>query len=115
VACCRRPAPPLLHPIGSEESAVRVRFLINLFKGQAVTKTYRSKDGGSLFEFAFTPQGDQIVIHCLSHPSLDGRDPNPRKTHLFASGQLCFVPGREPRDQKRAEDLARQWAEYFLE
>jgi hypothetical protein len=81
----------------------------------AVTKYYRSEDGGSLFKFAFIPQGDHIAIYCLAHPPLNGRDPSPHKTHLFSSGQVCLVAGREPRDQARAEELAKQWAEYFLE
>jgi hypothetical protein len=89
--------------------------LTTIIKGSAMTKYYRSKDGGSIFKFAFAPEGDHIAIHCLAHPPLDGRDDDVNKTHLFSSGKICFVAGREPRDQARAEDLARQWAEYFLE
>ncbi|HYE20295.1 MAG TPA: hypothetical protein VEA69_17740 [Tepidisphaeraceae bacterium] len=80
-----------------------------------MTKYYRSADGGSIFKFAFAPQGDHIAIHCLAHPPLGGRDASVTKTHLYSSGQICFVAGREPRDQERAEELAKQWAEYFLE
>lgn len=78
-------------------------------------KYYRSRDGSSIFSFVFTPEGDHIAIYCLAHPSLNGQDSSPSKTHLFSSGKICFVAGREPRDQSRAEQLARQWAEYFLE
>ena len=79
------------------------------------TKHYRSADGRWMFQFAFAPGEDEIAVYCLSHPPLDGRDPDPHKTHLFNSGKLCFVEGRGPRDQARAEELARQWAEYFIE
>lgn len=80
-----------------------------------MTKHYRSKDGSSLFQFQFVPQDGELAVYCTSRPSLNGRDPDPHKTHLFPSGRLCFVEGRGPRDQGRAEDLAGQWAEYFLE
>jgi len=81
----------------------------------AGTKWYRSRDGRSLFKFGFAPEGDHIAIYCLAHPSLDGCDPDVNKTHLFSSGKICFIAGREPRTQSRAEELAQQWAEYFLE
>ena len=80
-----------------------------------MTKDYRSKDGSAIFRFHFTQEGSQIAVWCLSHPSLQGRDPSPQKTHLFPSGRLCFAIGHEPENQRRAEELARQWAEYFLE
>ena len=80
-----------------------------------MTKVYRSRDGSAYFKFAFAPQGDLIEIYCLSHPSLGGRDPSPLKTHLYSSGKVCFVAGYEPTTQSRAEERARQWAEYFLE
>ena len=86
-----------------------------VLKGSAVTKYYRSRDGGTIFKFAFAPEHDHIAVHCLAHPPLDGRDTDPNKTHLFSSGRLCFVAGREPRDQQRAEELAKKWAEYLLE
>ena len=89
--------------------------IMNVLRDRPTVKIYRSEDGGSYFKFAFAPEGDHIAIHCLAHPQLDGRDPDPNKTHLFGSGKLCFVAGREPQDQPRAEELARQWAEYFLE
>ena len=89
--------------------------IIHILKGPAMTKYYRSKDGGSIFKFGFAPEGDHIAIYCLAHPPLDARDPDPNKTHLFSSGKVCFVAGREPRDQSRAEELGQQWAEYFLE
>lgn len=78
-------------------------------------KLYRSRDGSSIFKFVFTPEGDHVAIYCLGHPPLNGRDADPNKTHLFSNGRICFVAGREPGDQARAENLAQQWAEYFLE
>lgn len=89
--------------------------ITNPMAASTAVKFYRSKDGGSTFKFAFVPEGDHISLHCLSHPPLLGRDPDPNKTHLFSSGKVCLVAGREPRTQARAEELARQWAEYFLE
>jgi len=81
----------------------------------APIKAYRSMDGRSIFQFQFFRELDHIAVYCLLHPSLQGRDPAPHKTHLYASGKLCFVPGQEPRSQGRAEALAKQWAEYLLE
>ncbi len=78
-------------------------------------KHYRSEDGRHLFTFRFVPQGDNLDIYCVMHPPLNGRDASAHKTHLFESGKLCFHAGREPRNQNRAEELAKQWAEYFLE
>jgi hypothetical protein len=89
--------------------------LTNTLRGPADIRVYRSSNGQSFFKFAFAPEADHVAIYCLAHPPLEGRDPDPNKTHLFSSGKLCFVAGREPRDQSRAEELARQWAEYFLE
>ncbi|MDB5328458.1 MAG: hypothetical protein JWM57_4027 [Phycisphaerales bacterium] len=77
-------------------------------------KKYRSRDGAHLFTFRFVQDGAVINIFCLAHPPLDGHDPHPAKTHLFDSGQICLVAGREPRDIKRAEHLASEWAEYWL-
>lgn len=81
----------------------------------AVRKTYRSKDGRHLFVFEFVFRGSTIEVRCLKHPPLNGRDDDPVKTHLFRSGRLCFMSGREPRTQARAEELAAQWSEYFLQ
>ena len=78
-------------------------------------KHYRSENGKYLFTFRLVEQEDHIDIYCLRRPSLRGQDPDPHKTHLFPSGKICFVAGREPEDQERAEELAKQWAEYFLE
>lgn len=78
-------------------------------------KHYRSKNGEHLFTFRFVVADGHLDIYCLAHPTLDGRDPDPHKTHLFSSGKVCFVAGKEPRDTRRAEQLASQWAEYFLE
>ena len=81
----------------------------------STSKTYRSKNGKHLFKFNFTNNGNHIDIFCPSHPSLNGRDSDPRKTHIFSSKRLCFFKEREPKNQSRAENLACQWAEYFLE
>jgi hypothetical protein len=78
-------------------------------------KCYRSKCGRYYFNFKFVDQDGHVDIYCTDHPPLNGRDSDPRKTHLFPSGKICFVAGREPRSQGRAEELAAQWAEYFLE
>ena len=80
-----------------------------------IEKKYRSKDGRHVFGFKFTRNGNRVDIYCPQHPSLNGKDSDPHKTHLFGSKKLCFVTGREPRNQSRAEALAGQWAEYFLE
>lgn len=80
-----------------------------------VTKTYRSRDGRHFFAFSFVPRGSVVDVYCVDHPVLLGRDADARRTHLFSSGKLCFIDGKEPRSQYRAEELARQWAEYFLD
>lgn len=84
------------------------------FRGAAAVKWYRSLNGRWFFKFAFAPEGGHIAIYCLSRPSLRGQDPDPHKTHVFSTGKLCFTAGCEPREQQRAEELARQWAEYIL-
>jgi len=76
---------------------------------------YRSKDGQHDFGFHFRDQGGHYDIICFRHPPLHGRDSDVRKTHLFSSGRVCFVEGREPPTLARALELASQWAEYFLE
>jgi|HubBroStandDraft_4_1064222.scaffolds.fasta_scaffold1399578_1 hypothetical protein len=77
-------------------------------------KTYRSEDGRHVFTFRFVDEDDHVDIYCLIHPSLNGRASDAHKTHLFGSGKICFVAGREPHNQNRAEELAKQWAEFFL-
>ena len=77
-------------------------------------KHYRSEDGRSMFTFRFDDVDGHIDIYCVMHPPLNGRDPDPHKTHLFSSGKVCLVTGHEPRSLGRAEQLAKQWAEYFL-
>ena len=77
--------------------------------------TYRSKNGKHHFKFKFSKAGSHIEIFCTQHPSLNGRSSNPHKTHLFRSGRVCFVNGREPKTQAHAQELAAQWAEYYLE
>ncbi len=78
-------------------------------------KTYRSKDGKHYFTFRFIEKINEVVIYCDKHPDHNGKDSNPRKTHLFRSGKICFIEGKEPKTKSRAEILAKQWAEYFLE
>ena len=75
---------------------------LNILKGPPVTKYYRSRNGTALFKFAFAPENGHIAVSCIEHPSLNGRDPDVSKTHLFSSGRICFVAGREPRTQARA-------------
>jgi len=82
---------------------------------QSGTRYYRSKDGRHVFAFEFLNGQSPIEVYCRQHPGFNGQDSDPRKTHLYASGRLCFIAGREPRTQARAEELAAQWAEYFLE
>ena len=86
-----------------------------LGRSGSLTRFYRSKDGQCYFNFKFVCRGGCVDIYCLLHPRLNGRDRDVNKTHLFSSGQLCFVSGREPSSQARAEELAAQWAEYYLE
>jgi len=77
---------------------------------------YRSKDGAHYFNFEFCPRSDGTIdVYCNDHPSLNGRSSDPHKTHLFSSGKICFTAGKQPRSMARAEQLAGQWAEYFLE
>ena len=78
-------------------------------------KVYRSKNGSYYFAFKFVDKGSRLDVFCTKHPSFNGKSSNPHKTHLFHSGKVCFVEGREPKTQRRAEDLAAQWAEYFLD
>ncbi|RKY10508.1 MAG: hypothetical protein DRP56_00765 [Planctomycetota bacterium] len=78
-------------------------------------KIYRSKNGGDYFNFKFVNRGHHFDVFCTKHPSFNGKSSNPHKTHLFHSGKVCFVEGREPKTRRRAEELAAQWAEYFLD
>ncbi|MBN2642799.1 MAG: hypothetical protein JXR78_14190 [Victivallales bacterium] len=78
-------------------------------------KIYRSRNGSFYFTFEFIEKSNYIDVFCREHPSFNGKSSNPHRTHLFHSGKLCFVSGREPRTQRRAEQLAAQWAEYFLD
>jgi hypothetical protein len=82
---------------------------------QPVSKHYRSKNGRHIFTFKFVPEGNRVSIYCQRHPPLNGRDSSAHKTHLFSSGKICFVAGREPRDLSSAMRLAQQWGEYLLE
>jgi hypothetical protein len=77
-------------------------------------KTYRSQDGRAYFVFRFEPVAGHVDVVCTRHPPLGGRDPGVGRTHLYSSGQVCFVSGREPRSQLEAERRAAEWAEYLL-
>jgi hypothetical protein len=79
------------------------------------TETYRSKNGLHYFVFDFVEQGNHIDIYCTKHPSLDGQDSSVSKTHLYSSGKICFVEGKEPCGKWEAQSRAKQWAEYYLE
>ncbi len=78
-------------------------------------QTYRSRDGRHLFTFRFESNGSEVEIYCSRHPSLGERDSDCQKTHIFNSGKLCFVSGRAPQTMSRAQNLARQWAEYLID
>lgn len=80
-----------------------------------IKRAYRSEDGRHYFNFTFKDNGNHIDIHCTRHPSLAGRDPDVHKTHLYSSGRICFVSGKEPTSQARAEQLAKNWAEFILD
>ena len=54
----------------------------------------------------------EVGVYCSRHPELGTRDSDTRKTHIFGSGKLCFVSGRALQTMSRAQELARQWAEY---
>ena len=81
----------------------------------ATKKTYRSKDATHFFVFNFVNRSGHIDIFCKRHPGFNGQSSSPEKCHLFHSGKLCFISGKAPTSQWRAEELAAQWAEYFLE
>ena len=79
-----------------------------------IKKTYRSKNGRYLFTFEFINKGSYIDISCSNPPSLNGRSSAVEKTHIWPSNKICFVNGKEPKNMSRAQDLASQWAEYYL-
>jgi len=81
----------------------------------STTLKYRSRNGRHVFEFVFKNTGSRFEIRCTKHPSLNGRDSDPRKTHLFRSKKVCFTSGKEPRSLSRSKELAAQWAEYLIE
>lgn len=81
----------------------------------SVAKHYRSKKTGHPFTFRFVELKGAIDVYVIARPSLNGQDPSVVKTHLYESGKICFVEGKAPQTQKRAEELAGQWAEYFCE
>lgn len=78
-----------------------------------LNKRYRALDRVSDFGFQFIDRGRGYDIVCTDHPSLRGRDPSPRKTHLHNDNRVCFVEGQEPRTLSEALRRAREWAEYF--
>lgn len=92
---------------------MNAKISLGIFCG--LKRFYRSKDGRHYFNFEFVNRGSRVDVFCNNHPPLNGRRPDPHKTHLYRSGKLCFAAGREPRTQARAEQLARQWAEHFVE
>jgi len=77
--------------------------------------TYRSKNGSYLFVFNFVDRGRYIEMYCTKHPSFNGQDKTPSKCHLYGNGKISILSGKEPRSWSRAESLAAQWSEYFLE
>lgn len=79
------------------------------------TQTYRSLDGRHLFTFRFERTSSEVEVFCSRHPDLGSRDTDTHKTHIFGSGKLCFVSGRAPQTMSRAQELARQWAEYLID
>ena len=91
---------------------MNTKILAGTFNG--LKKTYRSKDGLHYFWFNFVKKGNRIDIYCTRHPPLNGQDSSASKTHLFSSGKICFVGGREPLSQWEAERRAKQWAEFYL-
>lgn len=81
----------------------------------SIRRYYRSRDGRSYFGFEFVRRGGHVDIYCPTRPPLNGRDSDVNKTHLYRSGEICFVAGREPRSLGEAQRRASEWAEYFLE
>jgi len=78
-----------------------------------IAKRYLAKDGRSWFRFVFVQDGGRVDIYCRTRPPLT-RDPGVATTHVYQSGRICFVAGREPRTQSEAERLVKTWAEYYL-
>ena len=78
-------------------------------------KAYRSENGQHYFKFQFLNQRNYYIINCTEHPSFNGQSSSVEKTHLYSSGSICFVKGKEPRTIWEAESRAKEWAEYFLE
>lgn len=76
---------------------------------------YRTEDGQHDFGFDFKEKADFIEIYCFQRPELDGRPDDVVKHHLYRSGKVCFVEGREPKTMHRAMELAKQFAEHYLE
>lgn len=74
---------------------------------------YKSKIGSHYFAFKFVNKGGYFDIFCLNRPSLNGKSASPSKTHLYHSGKICFVSGREPNTISCAKKLTAQWAEYY--
>jgi hypothetical protein len=77
--------------------------------------TYRSENGQHYFTFDLVDHGDYFDIECTRHPSLNGRDSSVSKTHLYSSGKICFVSGKEPSTLWEAKMRAKEWAEYIIE
>lgn len=77
--------------------------------------TYLSKNRLHVFKFEFVPRHNHVDIKCTQHPSYNGQNADPNKTHLYRSNFICFIKGKEPANMSRARALAAQWAEYFLD
>ena len=95
------------------ESLFNKLFAKNKFND--LKQTYVSKDGRHYFWFNFVNNGGHIDIYCTKHPSFNGQNSSVSRTHLYGSGQICFVAGKEPRSQWEAQRRAKEWAEYFVE
>ena len=78
-------------------------------------KTYLTMNGLHFFWFEFIKKGDHFDIYCNKHPSLNGHSSSVSKTHLYSSGKICFVSGKEPRSELEAQKRAKEWAEYIAE
>lgn len=84
-------------------------------KFMGLKKTYLSKNGLHFFWFDFIKKNNHIDVYCTKHPSFNGQSSSASKIHLYSSGKICFVQGKEPRSEWEAQKRAKEWAEYFLE
>lgn len=75
--------------------------------------TYRTEDGQQRFGFVFRQKPEYIEIYCTQHPPLNGRPDCVTRHHLYKSGVVCFVEGKEPKTMGRALHFAKQFAEHY--